>query len=64
LRWEVAKKDTLLLMPLSKQDLRDWAWVKPSYIATTIQLNKMEQNLIRFGRTNTVGNTLCLKKRK
>jgi hypothetical protein len=37
---------------------------KPSYIVTTIRLNKVEQNPILFGHTNTVGNTLCLKKRK
>ena len=59
LRWEVAKKDTLLLMPLSKQTLRDWASLNPLSIATT-----MTPNPIPFGRTNTVGNTLWLKERK
>ncbi len=57
LKWEVAKKDTLLLIPLSKQGLKDWAWLSPSCIATMTKAN-----LTQSGHTNTVGNTLWIRK--
>ena len=57
LKWEVAMKDTLFLIPLSKQGLKDWAWQKPLSIATMTKANQTQS-----GHTSTVGNTLWIRK--
>jgi len=57
LKWEVAIKDTLLLMPLSKQDSVGWELQRLLSIATMMTVNP-----IQFGHTSTVGKTLWIRK--
>jgi hypothetical protein len=52
-------KDTLYLMPLSKQGLNVLELQRPSSIAIPTQVN-----LTLFGHTNTTGSTLWKKKEK
>jgi len=50
-------KDTLFLMPLSKQDSVGWELQKLLSIATMTKVNQ-----IQSGHTSTVGNTLWIRK--